>query len=90
MNLQFVTDVYTILTYLTYLCKPEKGIKEAYGKDIKGKVLSSGNTFLAKCEVSTHETIKRELSIPMRHSKIDVLYVPTSLKKNRTRMLKSL
>ena len=55
MNLQFVTDVYAMLTYLTsYLCKPEhamsklmkKASKEAYGKDIKGKMLSIGNTFL--------------------------------------------
>ena len=98
-NLQFVTGVYAILTYLTsYLCKPEhamselmkKASKEAYGKDIKGKMLSIGNTFLSKREVSTHEEIKRVLSLPMRHSNIDVLYVPTGLKKNRTRMLKSL
>ena len=46
-----------MLTYLTsYLCKPEhamsklmkKASKEAYGKDIKGKMLSIGNTFLTK------------------------------------------
>ena len=88
-----------MLTYLTsYLCKPEhlvnelmkKTSKEAYGKDIKGKMLSIGNTFLTKRMVSTHEAIKRVLSLPMRHSNIDVLYVPTGLKKNRTRMLKSL
>ena len=98
-NLQFVTGVYAMLTYLTsYLCKPEhamselmkKASKEAYGKDIKGKMLSIGNTFLTKREVSTHEAIKRVLSLPMRHSNIEVLYVPTGLKKNRTRMLKSL
>ena len=56
-NLQFVTGVYAMLTYLTsYLCKPEhamselmkKASKEAYGKDIKGKMLSIGNTFLTK------------------------------------------
>ena len=43
MNLQFITDVYVMLTYLTsYCCKPEhamsefmkKAPKEAYGKDI--------------------------------------------------------
>ena len=91
MNLQFVTGVYAMLTYLTsYLCKPEhamskrmkKASKEAYGKDIKGKMLRVGNTFLSKCEVSTHEAIKRVLSLPVRHSNIDVLYVPTGLKKN--------
>ena len=98
-NLQFVTGVYAMLTYLTsYLCKPEhamselmkKASKEAYGKDIKGKMLSIGNTFLTKCKVSTLAAIKRVLSLPMRHSNIDVLYVPTGLKMNRTRMLKSL
>ena len=56
-----------MLTYLTsFLCKPEhamselmkKASKEAYGKDIKGKMLSIGNTFLTKREVSTHEAIK--------------------------------
>ena len=99
MNLQFVTVVYAMLTYLTsFLCKPEhamselmkKASKEAYGKDIKGKMLSIGNTFLTKCKVSTYKSIKRVLSLPMRHSNIGVFCVPTGLKKNRTRMLKSL
>ena len=88
-----------MLTYLTsYLWKPEhtmnefmkKASKEAYGKDIKGKMFSIGITFLTKREVSTHEAIKRVLSLAMRHSNINLLYVPTGLKKNRTRMLKSL
>ena len=57
MNLQFATDVHAMLTYLTsYLCKPEhamtklmkKALKKAYGKNIKGKLLSIGNTFLTK------------------------------------------
>ena len=71
-----------MLTYITsYLCKPEhalsqfmiKASKEAFGKDIKGKMFSSGNTFLIKREGSTHEAIKRVLlSLPMRHSNIDV------------------
>ena len=57
MNLQFVTGTYAILAYLmSYLCNPEHAVsklmkktsKEAYGKDIKGKMLSIGNTFLTK------------------------------------------
>ena len=64
--------------------------KEAYGKDIEFKMLSIGNTFLTKRKVSMHEAIKRVLSLPVRHSNIDVLYVLTGLKKkNRTRMCKS-
>ena len=47
-----------------------KASKEAYGKDIKGKMLSIGNTFLTKCEISTHEAIRRVLSLPMTDSKI--------------------
>ena len=68
----------------------KKASKEAYGKDIRSKIHSIGNTFLTKREVSTYEAIKSVLSLPMRHSNIDVLYVHTGLKKNRTRMLKSL
>ena len=58
-----------MLTYLTsYLCKPEhaaselmkKSWKEAYGKDIKGKMLSIGNTFLTKRKVSTHKIFTYE------------------------------
>ena len=86
MNLQFVTGVYAML--MSELMK--KASKEVYGKDIKGKMLCIGNTFLTKCEVSTYEAIKRVLSLPLRHSSKDVLYVPTGLKTNRTRMLKSL
>ena len=68
-----------MLTYLTsYLCKPElsmselmnKASKEFYGKDIKGKMLSVCNTFLTKCEISTHEAIKRVLSLRITDSKI--------------------
>ena len=66
----------------------KKASKEAYEKDIKGKMLSVGNTFLIKCGVSAHEAVKRVLSLPMRHSNADVPYVPTGLKKNRTRILK--
>ena len=85
-----------MLTYLmSCLCKPEHAVnkfmkkvpKEAYGKDVKGKMRSIGNTFLTKCEVSTHEAIERVLSLPMRHSNAHNLYVRTNLKKNRTKVI---
>ena len=99
MNLQFVTSVHVILIDLTsYLCNSEhamtklikKTSKEAYGKGIKGKMLSVGKIFLTKCEASTHEAIKTVLSLTMRHSNIHVLYVTTCPKKNKTRISKSL
>ena len=54
----------------------KKASKEAYAKDIKGKMFSIGSTFLTKYKVSTYEVIKRVLTLPMRHSNIDLLYVP--------------
>ena len=45
----------------------KKAPKEAYDKDIRGKMHSIGNIFLTKREVSTLETIKRALSLPRRH-----------------------
>ena len=65
----------------------KKASKEAFEK-ILGKMLSIDNTFLTKREVSTRGVIRREeyaLSLPMSYSNKDVLYVPTGLKKNRTR-----
>ena len=52
--------------------------KEAYGKDIIGKMHSIGHKFLTKRLVSTHQAIIRVLPLPMRHLNIDV---PTDLKK---------
>ena len=65
----------------------KKAPKEAYGKNIKRKMLFIGNTFLTKHKVFTHAAIKR-VYLPMKHSNVDILYVPTGLKKNKTRMLK--
>ena len=66
MNLKFVIGVYAMITYLTsYSCKPERTMsklmkkvsKEVQGKEIKGKMLLTGNTFLIKLKVSTHEAM---------------------------------
>lgn len=53
---------------------------------IRGKMHSISNVFLTKHEVSTQF---RVLSLPMSHSKVDVLYVPIGLKMNRTKIQKS-
>ena len=60
MNLQFVTGVHAVFTYLTsHLWKPEhvmselrrKASNETYGKGIKFKIYSIVKTFLIKCKV---------------------------------------
>ena len=78
-----------MLTYLTlYPCKPEHHInvlckkvsKEAYNKKKKEKMFI-GNIFWIKREVLTHEAIRRLLSMLMRHSNNDVVYIFTGVKR---------
>ena len=45
---------------------------------------------MAECKVSTHEAIKRLLSVLTRHSNNNVLLILTSLKTNRSGMSRSL
>ncbi|XP_066930030.1 uncharacterized protein [Clytia hemisphaerica] len=98
MNIQYVTNMYAVLAYITsYICKPERNMselmkkahKEATGKAVKDKLRAIGNVFLTKREVSSHEAIKRTLSLKMRTSNIDTVYIPTGPKEKRVRMLKS-
>ena len=44
--------------------------------------------FLRKQEVSDNEAVKRDLYFPLRHSSIDVMYVPTGPNNDRTKALK--
>jgi hypothetical protein len=62
--------------------------KEASGESIRDKLYKIGNVFQKCREVSTHEAIARTISLPLRHSNIDVIYIPTGLKDKITRMLK--
>ena len=97
MNLQYVTGIYGLLTYLTsYLCKSErtmgelmwKAFKESSSDGVKD-LKKAGNVYLKTPEVSTHEAIAHTISLSLRLSNIDVIYLPSGLKKNRIRMLNS-
>jgi len=66
----------------------QKALKEASGEDVKTKMRIIGNVFKTKRECSLAEATKRTLSLPMRSSNIDVVYVPTGFQENRIRMLK--
>ena len=48
-----------------------------------------GSVYLKTREVSTHEAIAHTVSLSSRLSNIDMIYLPSGLKKNRIRMLKS-
>ena len=65
-NIQFI--MYGVLAYImVYIWKPESNMselmknasKEAYWMEIKNKLRSTGNVFLTKREMSTHEAIKQ-------------------------------
>lgn len=95
-NIQFI--MYGVLAYImAYIWKPEPNMselmknvsKEAYWMEIKNKLRSTGNVFLTKREMSTHEAIKTILSLKMETSNIKKIYILTELKKNRTRLLKN-
>ena len=71
--------------------KSWKASEEPYGKDTRVKMYSTGNIFLTKHVISAQEAVIRVLlSLAMRHSNVDAFFVPSSIKMNRTRLLKSL
>jgi hypothetical protein len=98
MNIQYVCGVYGLVIYLSeYVCKSEhymselmkKASKEAGNATISEQLKPVGKVFLKYREVSLHEAIKRVLSLPLRKSNVDVQFIPTGLRKDISRMLKS-
>ena len=58
------------------------------GKDTECKMHFTGSIFLTKWEVSTHEAIRRGIILIYKEFEYRCFF--TGLKKNRTRMLKSI
>ncbi|XP_048238649.1 uncharacterized protein LOC124112461 [Haliotis rufescens] len=65
-----------------------KASKESNSKPIREQLFSIGQIFLKSREVSTHEAIIRLLPLCLRKSDLDVSYILTDLKENRTRLMK--
>ena len=97
MNLQYVTGIYGLLTYLTsYLCKSETTMGELMRKDFKESssdgakdLRKAGNVYLKTRKVSAREAIAHAITLSSQLPNSDVLYLPFGLNKNRIRMLKS-
>ena len=76
------------------MCKPERTMSELMqaackeAESVKEKLKCIGNTFLKCREVSQHEAIARLISMPLRESNVEVLFVPTDYENERTRILK--
>ena len=52
------------------------------------KLKSIGSVFLKSREVSEHEAVARLCGLPLRSSNTNVVFVPTGLPENRTRIFK--
>ena len=97
MNIQYVTNVYAVLVYLTsYLCKAEhsmselmkKAAKEVDQTGVRDKLRAIGKVFVDKRHVSHHECVDRLTGRPFRPSNVDVVYIHTGPPEERTVVLK--
>ncbi len=97
MDIQIITNIWACIAYITsYITKPEKAMselmrkaaKEAPEGNLSSHLYHVANAMRKGREVSQHEAIMRLLSIPLRKSNTEVLFVPTDTKENRTRILK--
>ena len=97
MNIQFCTSIYAVIAYLTsYLCKPERSMSELMRKTAKecdsennrSVLRKVGGVLIRKRETSLHETCMRALSMDLRKSNNEVVFVPTGDPNKRCRVLK--
>ncbi len=97
MDMQIITNIWACIAYITsYITKPEKSMselmkkaaKEAPEGNLSSQLYHVANAMRKGREVSQHECIMRLLSIPLRKSNVDVLFIPTDAKEDRTRILK--
>ncbi len=97
MDIQIITNIWACIAYITsYITKPEKAMselmrkaaKEAPGGNLSTQLYHVANAMRKGREVSQHEAIMRLLSIPLRKSNTEVLFIATDIKENRTRILK--
>lgn len=99
MDIQYILDPYACVAYVTsYLCKAEKTMsellskasKEAHLKPVRDKLSLLGNVILTHREILTDEAIYIILSVPLRRSSKQVVFLPTDQPNERTRLLKKM
>ncbi|XP_071480520.1 uncharacterized protein [Diadema antillarum] len=97
LDVQFVTNVYSCVMYLaSYISKPEKTLgdvlkavsKSSKHLGTKQTMKNVAHKFLTHREVSAQEATYRLLSLPLTRGSRQVVFVPTDLPQNRTRLLK--
>ena len=97
MDLQFITDAYACVMYVTtYMMKTElsmsemlkKVSEESQNEDVRSQLKKLGAAFLKSREVSAQETAYRLLSLPLKRSSRRVIFVNTSPIEKRVSLLK--
>ena len=96
-DVQYVTSVLEWVFYVaSYMSKPEKtlgdllkGVCEA-GQHLgpKSSMKAVAKKFLTHREVSAEEAVYRLLSLPLTKGSRQVIFIPTDLPENRTRLFK--
>ena len=99
LDIQFVTNTYACVLYVaSYISKPEKTLGDvlkavsdsAQHLGPKTAMKSVAKKFLSHREVSAQEAVYRVLSLPLTKSSRQVIFIPTNLPENRTRLFKPL
>ena len=98
MDIQFVTDPWACAMYiLSYITKGERQMGELLkhaaeqckeDDSIRQQMKTLGNVFLTHREVSGQEAAYRALSLNLKKSSRQVVFVNTSMAKDRVRILK--
>ena len=96
-DVQFVTSVLECVFYVaSYMSKPEKTLgdllkgvsKSGQHLGPKASMKAVAKKFLTHCEVSAQEAVYRLLSLPLTKGSRQVVFIPTDLPENRTRLFK--
>ncbi|XP_062600070.1 uncharacterized protein LOC134261665 [Saccostrea cucullata] len=97
LDVQYVTNTYACVLYVaSYVSKPEKTLGDilkavsASGEHLgpKTSMKSVAKKFLTHREVSAQEAIYRLMSLPLIQGSRQVVFVPTDLPEQRTRLFK--
>jgi hypothetical protein len=98
LDLQYIIDAFACAMYiLSYISKGERQmgdlLKQAAAEvsqtdDIRKQMRKLGNVFVTHREVSSQEAVYRALSLPLKRSSRQVIFVNSNLSEDRIRILK--
>ena len=97
LDVQFVTNTYACVMYVaSYVSRPEKTLGDVLKSvsqssihlGVKQSMNAVAKKFLTHREISAQEAVYRLLSLPLVQGSREVVFIPTDLPQNRTRIFK--